>query len=214
MCVAGSKRSHEGGAEGPPAKRNADRASCSTSESSGAREEQRLERHYIVREGDHFDDDRYRAVKQLGKGTFGRVVEMWDEREGRAVAVKVVRAVEKYSREAEVEADILRKVQSEAASDLPIGRLLRTFSSHGHYCLVFDKLGPSLYHAIRGVRREAERHSRGKRLHAGLFFSLAQISRVGLDCFQVGARDACSAREARHAYHPPSVGRRWRTCTG
>ena len=45
--------------------------------------------------GDEFDHGRYSVMSQLGKGTFGRVVEMWDKAEKRSVAVKVVRAVEK-----------------------------------------------------------------------------------------------------------------------
>lgn len=57
--------------------------------------EERAEHHYIMRTGDHFDKGRYSVVAQLGKGTFGRVVEMWDTAEKRAVAVKVIRAVEK-----------------------------------------------------------------------------------------------------------------------
>ena len=182
MPISGQKRTFEEGLT--ETKRAAEYASCSTSESAGAQEEQRAERHYIMRVDDRFDGDRYRVIKQLGKGTFGRVVEMWDEQEQSHVAVKVVRAVEKYSREAEIEAEILRQVQKDAAPDLPIGRLVRSFSSQGHCCLVFGKLGPSLYHALRGVKREAERRSRGKALHAGRFFSLAQISRVALDCFQ------------------------------
>ena len=166
MPTSGQKRTFEEGPL-PEAKRNADYASCSSSESAGTREQQRAERHYIMRVDDKFDGDRYRVIKQLGKGTFGRVVEMWDEQEQRHVAVKVVRAVEKYSREAEIEAEILLKVQKDSAPDLPIGRLIRSFSSQGHCCLVFGKLGPSLYHALRGVKREAERRSRGKALHAG-----------------------------------------------
>ena len=42
----------------------------------------------------HFKE-RYSVIGQLGKGTFGRVVEMFDSVEKRAVAVKVVRAVDK-----------------------------------------------------------------------------------------------------------------------
>ena len=57
--------------------------------------EERSEHHYMLRVGDEFDHGRYTVVQQLGKGTFGRVVEMWDKTEKTAVAVKVVRAVEK-----------------------------------------------------------------------------------------------------------------------
>ena len=57
--------------------------------------EERSEHHYMLRVGDEFDHGRYTVVQQLGKGTFGRVVEMWDRTEKLAVAVKIVRAVEK-----------------------------------------------------------------------------------------------------------------------
>ena len=57
--------------------------------------EERAEHHYMLRAGDEFDKGRYSVVGQLGKGTFGRVVEMFDTQEKSAVAVKVVRAVEK-----------------------------------------------------------------------------------------------------------------------
>ena len=66
----------------------------STSDDSEAAEE-RAEHHYMLRSGDEFDKERYRVMGQLGKGTFGRVVEMWDTSEKTAFAVKVVRAVEK-----------------------------------------------------------------------------------------------------------------------
>lgn len=56
---------------------------------------ERAEHHYVVRLGDEFDNARYHVVEQLGKGTFGRVVEMWDRVDRRAVAVKIIRSVEK-----------------------------------------------------------------------------------------------------------------------
>ena len=87
MPLSGQKRAFE--------ERASEDASCSTSESAGALEEQRAERHYIMRVDDRFDGERYRVIKQLGKGTFGRVVEMWDTVDKAAIAVKVVRAVEK-----------------------------------------------------------------------------------------------------------------------
>jgi len=57
--------------------------------------EELAEHHYMLRVGDEFDNGRYKVQSQLGKGTFGRVVEMWDMVDNRTVAVKVVRAVEK-----------------------------------------------------------------------------------------------------------------------
>ena len=57
--------------------------------------EERAEHHYMLKVGDEFDKGRYTVSAQLGKGTFGRVVEMYDLVEKMDVAVKVVRAVEK-----------------------------------------------------------------------------------------------------------------------
>ena len=126
-----------------------------SSEDSEAAEE-RAEHHYMLRKGDEFDTGRYVVTQQLGKGTFGRVVEMWDTHEQRAVAVKVVRAVEKYAREAEIEADIIHELQRSLPSKrFPIVVLHRTFESRGHYCLAFEKMGPSLLSALKGVRAAA-----------------------------------------------------------
>ena len=75
-------------------KRGAGSDAGSSSEDSAAAEE-RSQHHYMLRVGDTFDDGRYTVVGQLGKGTFGRVVEMWDAVDKRPVAIKVVRAVEK-----------------------------------------------------------------------------------------------------------------------
>lgn len=57
--------------------------------------EEHAEHHYMIHAGDEFDHGRYSVQSQLGKGTFGRVVQMWDLKEKRVFAVKVVRAVEK-----------------------------------------------------------------------------------------------------------------------
>ena len=78
------KRGGEYGGNGAPG---------SSSDDSEAAEE-RAEHHYMLRVDDEFDKGVYTAM-QLGKGTFGRVVEMWDTVDKAAIAVKVVRAVEK-----------------------------------------------------------------------------------------------------------------------
>jgi len=49
-------------------------------------------------------------LKELGKGTFGRVVECFDEIRDTVVAIKIVRSVVKYTESARIEASILRDV--------------------------------------------------------------------------------------------------------
>ena len=137
----------------------------------------------MLRTSDEFDDKRYCVLRQLGKGTFGRVVAMEDTKDGSMVAVKVVRSIEKYTREAEIEADIIWALQRTLKEEVrfPIARLLRCFESRGHYCLVMEAMGPSLYHRLRDIRRTLER--RGLHRETGSYFSMGQISIVARDCF-------------------------------
>ena len=118
----------------------------SSARDDSAAAEERAENHYMVRVGDRFDGGQLEVVRELGKGTFGRVVEMSERGSGALCAVKVVRAVSKYRDEAQVEADILREVQARLPSDsaVPICRLHRTFTERGHFCIVLDRLGSRL----------------------------------------------------------------------
>ena len=94
--------------------------------------EERAEHHYMLHVGDEVDHGRYSVMSQLGKGTFGRVVEMWDKSEKRFVAVKVVRAVEKCA-----------------------SAIRRTAGAHSE-CQYDD----SCIHAFKNSRTHALRHSR------------------------------------------------------
>ena len=150
---------------------------------------ERSEHHYMMQKGDEFDHGRYQVTKQLGKGTFGRVVEMRDSTDKVDVAVKVIRAVDKYAREAEIEAEIIRELQRTLPTDIqfPIVKLHRTFQWKGHYCLAFEKMGPSLYSALKSVKSNAEmsQQSGSERWRGGPghYFSLGQIAHIAADCF-------------------------------
>ena len=52
-----------------------------------------------------------RIVKQLGKGTFSKVVEAIDTKTNTRVAVKIVRAIAKYRIASQTEIRILRKLR-------------------------------------------------------------------------------------------------------
>ncbi|KAL1526722.1 hypothetical protein AB1Y20_015419 [Prymnesium parvum] len=149
-------------------------------------DEERRERHYMLKVGDEFDSHRYRVQRELGKGTFGRVIEMLDTQAGCTVAVKVVRAIKKYTHAAHVEAQIILAMQQTfPSSDFPIAKLLRCFDHGGHFCLVFEPMGPSLYHRLRDIRSYIEslgRHGMPYR-QTSSYFSLSQIATIAHDCF-------------------------------
>jgi serine/threonine protein kinase len=106
--------------------------------------------------------DHYEIVRDLGIGTFGRVVECKDRRRGAAmgisgaastamVAIKVVRDVKRYYESAQIEADILTDVNSRGGRGRSLCvQMLDRFDIHQHYyCLVFESLGKSLYDFLK-----------------------------------------------------------------
>jgi len=140
--------------------------------------------------------DRYRILKEVGVGTFGRVVECldikrrrrrhhWDDpnfppihdgsryqrqqyRDHRSprerhhqnqdnpnniVAIKIVRNVKRYYDSAKIEADIIRDVNRNGRrGKTHCAVMYDTFSFDGHYCMVFECLGPSLYDFLKGQK--------------------------------------------------------------
>jgi dual-specificity kinase len=96
---------------------------------------------------------RYKLLEKVGQGTFGRVFKCWDRVKQMIVAVKVVRAVKKYTDSAHVEIDILSKIQNHSRDDTTATqyciKLLSWFSFKGHMCLVFPYCGLSLYDFLK-----------------------------------------------------------------
>lgn len=112
--------------------------------------------HLIYRFGDGLDSSpqfpkgRYKILKNLGEGTFGKVVECWDRCEERHVAIKVVRSIQKYRQAARLEIDILLQLNlNNPAGTYHCVKFLSWFEYHYHMCMVFEKLGPSLYDQLR-----------------------------------------------------------------
>jgi serine/threonine protein kinase len=86
----------------------------------------------------------------MGEGTFARVVEAWDRIHNSPVAVKIVRAVEKYTDAAEVEIDILRDIhKKDPRHESRCIEMVNYFMFRDHMCLVFPKYGLSLYDFLK-----------------------------------------------------------------
>lgn len=103
--------------------------------------------------------DRYRILQEVGVGTFGRVVECLDlrrskrDRREEVVAIKIVRDVKRYYESALIEADIVEDVNRMGGRGVShCARMFDTFSFSGHYCMVFEKLGPSLYDWLKSQK--------------------------------------------------------------
>lgn len=96
--------------------------------------------------------ERYRVVAEVGIGTFGRVLECKDltGRHTDVVAIKVVRNVKRYHESAVIEADIIRNINRQGGRGTSHCVIMyEAFSFRGHFCMVFESLGPSLYDYLK-----------------------------------------------------------------
>jgi serine/threonine protein kinase len=83
--------------------------------------------HFNYRAGESLGDEldssqpdrrRYKLIDKLGQGTFGLVLLAWDRIENCFVAVKIVRAIKKYTESALTEIEILTKIQRSGLEEL------------------------------------------------------------------------------------------------
>jgi serine/threonine protein kinase len=65
--------------------------------------------HYIITLGDSLLP-RYKILKVIGEGTFGKVTQCWDRQEKKYVAIKIIKSIQKYREAAKVEIEILKDI--------------------------------------------------------------------------------------------------------
>ena len=99
---------------------------------------------------------KYMVTGHLGDGTFGRALKCIDlnQSKEKIYAVKVVRAVKRYTESAKIEADILQDLRQKGGCQHGIVHLKEYFmhetsKSTENMCLVFEPLGKSLYDFIK-----------------------------------------------------------------
>ncbi len=66
--------------------------------------------HYIIQIGESLMP-RYKIMKIIGEGTFGKVTQCWDRTEKKYVAIKIIKSIQKYRDAARVEIEILNDIQ-------------------------------------------------------------------------------------------------------
>ncbi|QDP16936.1 hypothetical protein Tsubulata_013518 [Turnera subulata] len=109
------------------------------------------EGHYVYNLGENLTP-RYKILSKMGEGTFGRVLECWDRQTREYVAVKVVRSIRKYREAAMVEVDILQHIAKNENASSRCVQIRNWFDYRNHVCIVFEKLGPSLFDFLKRNR--------------------------------------------------------------
>lgn len=104
--------------------------------------------HYVFVAGDNLTP-RYRIIRKMGEGTFGQVLECLDIENNEFVAVKVIRSVPKYRDAAMIEIGVLQKLCMNDSGGRRCVQIRNWFDYRNHVCIVFEKLGLSLYDFLR-----------------------------------------------------------------
>ena len=93
---------------------------------------------------------RYEILGIVGKGSFGQVVKAYDHKEGRLVAIKVIRNKARFHKQALVEVKVLTHIKENDPKDETNSvRMHEHFSFRSHLCIVFELLSFNLYEFMK-----------------------------------------------------------------
>ncbi|KAI1500402.1 kinase-like domain-containing protein [Biscogniauxia marginata] len=105
--------------------------------------------HYIV-VPDADLTQQYQMIKLLGQGTFGKVVQARDRKRNKLVAIKIIRAVQKYRDASRIELRVLQTLKANDEENRNRCIHLRDcFDYRGHICIVMDLLGSSVFDFLK-----------------------------------------------------------------
>ncbi|KAG0463749.1 hypothetical protein HPP92_019818 [Vanilla planifolia] len=104
--------------------------------------------HYVFAIGENLTP-KYRILSKMGEGTFGQVLECLDLETRESVAIKIVRSILKYREAAMIEIDVLQRLAKHDVDGSRCVQIRNWFDYRNHICIVFEKLGPSLYDFLR-----------------------------------------------------------------
>ncbi|KAM3248104.1 hypothetical protein P3L10_009872 [Capsicum annuum] len=85
----------------------------------------------------------------MGESTFDQVLECWDRARKEMVAIRIVRGMKKYRDAAMIEVEMLQQLGKHDNGGNRCVQIRNWFDYRNHICIVFEKLGPSLYDFLR-----------------------------------------------------------------
>ncbi|TPX30192.1 hypothetical protein SmJEL517_g06188 [Synchytrium microbalum] len=93
---------------------------------------------------------RYKILRLLGQGTFGKVVEAFDKHKKMHVAIKIIRSVQKYRDASKIEIKVLQTIKSHDPQNIKRCIHLRdVFDYRNHICMVFEVLSQSVFDFLK-----------------------------------------------------------------
>lgn len=108
------------------------------------------EGHYIIVNHSELTH-RYTIDKLLGQGTFGKVVRAYDRHKRTYVAIKIIRAIQKYRDASMIELRVLRTLQeNDPRNSKSCIHLRDCFDFRNHVCIVTELLNESIFDFLKG----------------------------------------------------------------
>ncbi|KAG0801520.1 hypothetical protein G6F22_001170 [Rhizopus arrhizus] len=105
--------------------------------------------YYIIKPNESLTP-RYKMMKLLGQGTFGKVVECYDRVKRTFCAIKIIRAIPKYRDASKIEIRVLNSLKEHDPINLnKCIHLMEWFDYHNHICMVFELLGQSVFDFLK-----------------------------------------------------------------
>ncbi|KAI8881692.1 kinase-like protein [Backusella circina FSU 941] len=105
--------------------------------------------HYIIKANESLTA-RYKMMRLLGQGTFGKVVECYDRVKRTYCAIKIIRAIPKYRDASKIEIRVLNCLKEHDPINLnKCIHLIEWFDFQNHICMVFELLGQSVFDFLK-----------------------------------------------------------------
>ncbi|EPY54195.1 CMGC/CLK protein kinase Lkh1 [Schizosaccharomyces cryophilus OY26] len=136
--------------------------------------------HYKVIPNTNFAE-RYTVIRLLGHGTFGKVIQCYDQVQGKHVAIKVTRAIPKYREASLIELRVLQTIsQNDPTNENKCIELKDYFDYRKHICIVTDLFGWSVFDFLKNNNYIPFPLFHIQSLAHQLFKSVAFLHEIGL----------------------------------
>lgn len=136
--------------------------------------------HYTYQIGELFAG-RYTIMKLLGQGTYGKVFQVWDNRQREYCALKVIKAIPKYREASKIELRVLAMLnRCDPESNYNCVKMRGCFDFRNHVCIVTNLHDVSIYDFLKSNKFVPFPGSQVVSFARQIFKSVAYVHSLGL----------------------------------